>query len=173
MALVEKPIYTVSFTFVDETGSKANMEFYAPIATAIATVRSEADTLGTAIAALTGCALVGRSISVGAADTTVFGGGAGSRVENKGLFQFATAVPSYSRVQLPSIRPAFLTPEGRIQEDATEVAAFTAAVIAGAWSDNRGAAITALAKAYQRFRSTTRSWLPSKREPDIDTDPAT
>jgi hypothetical protein len=173
MALVEKQVASVSFSFVDETGSKATMEFYAPLATPLADLRTAADTLGAAIALLTGCALVGRSIAYGATDPTVFGGGAGSRVENKGLFVFATNAPSFTKVQLPGILPALLTPEGRVQEDNTNVASFVSAVLASPWSDNRGADITALSKAYQRFRTTTRAMLPSKREPDIDTSATT
>lgn len=167
MAMVQRPYAEVTYTFLDETGSKATTNFYAPAATPVADLITAADALRALLAALTGCIIVGQSITYGSVENAPTAAAAGSRVENKGLFVMGTAAGKFARFQVPGILQALLTPEGRIDEDLADPAAFLVAVAGAPWTDSNGSDLTTLSKAYQRFRSTTRNMLPSKREPDL------
>lgn len=169
MAMTNRPAGDVTWTLLDETGSRSPFSLSFPPNTPVADVRGAAATLRPLIAAITSCVIVAENINYGAFDPAVAAPSQGSRVENKGTFIFSTAVATLARFQLPGISAGALTVEGRIDEDDANVGAFVTAVAGGVWSDSRGADLIQLVRAYQKFRATTRRMLPSKREPDIDT----
>lgn len=167
MAIVTGPVATVTVNLIDETGSRSNVQLYAPFATVVADLVTALNTIIIDIQAASGCAVEGWSISYSAGENAILAPNAGSRVERKGLFMFNTAVATkYNRLSLPSILPSLLVDGGRIDEDNAVVSTFISNLIAGPWTDSNGNNITGLRSAYERFSSTTRVQLPSVRVPD-------
>lgn len=174
MAIVENDYYEVTLGFIDATGSKSSCSAYLPATLLIAAVRTRAAALATAIALATGCQLASRSITLGAVEVDPGAiGFPGSRVEQKVVLQFKTAKGKRTSLSIPAPIPGIITADGRAQEDAATLDAVVDELIAGGWCDTNGIDIVSLAQAYERFTSSTRAMLPSKRTPDADADAAT
>lgn len=173
MAIVVDPYLTVTLTFEDETGSRAPMRAHLPAATTLAAAQTRITALSTEIAGVSGCQLISWSISLGAQDNEPPTAQLDSRVERKGRLAFRTAAGKITSMSIPGFVRAGLTVDGRIQEDLGAVDEVVDEIVGGGWCDTNGSDIVSLAKAYERFRESTRPMLPSKRTPDADTDPAT
>jgi hypothetical protein len=170
MPFVERATASMTFTLVDETGSRGTVSFDIPQATNADAALTAASAVRGFIANITNCSIVSQAVTYSTFDTTPEPAGAGSRVENKGTFVFRTAAGKTARYQVPGIEPSMVLKSGRIQEDAVGVAAFIGAMIAtdAIFSDSNGSDLVSLKEAFQRFRTTTRKMLPSDRTPDAD-----
>jgi hypothetical protein len=168
MAFLHRPTATLTYTLVDETGSRATVAFDVPYATLAAAAIAAADALALLIRALTGCAVLSYSLTYSIVDNVPLAPDAGSRVERKGVFIFLTQDGKKVKYSIPGIISGVVLPSGRIDDDDVSVAAFTTAVVAAGaiFSDSNGVDITALDQAYEAYRRSTRRMLPSDRRPD-------
>ena len=169
MPRVNLPVASVSFEMVDGSGSRGSVSFNIPAATTIADALTAAADLRTLVTALTGCGVIGQSITYSAVETTPTGLAADySRIEKKGVFTFRTAAGKTVTYQVPGVLDAIILPDGRIDEDVAAVAAFITDLAAAPWCDSNGVDLTALSAAYERYRRTSRPMLPSKKTPDAN-----
>lgn len=170
MAWEERPTASLSYTLVDETGSRAQLSLDVPEGTAMDVAMTAAGALRPLIQAITDCAVVAYSLTYSATDDAPEAPQAGSRVERKGVFIFRVAGGKTARITVPGILQAVVLKSGRIDEDRPVVAAFTGALVAvdAIFSDSNGRDLRSLAKAYERYRSTTRAWMPRDTSPDAD-----
>lgn len=168
MPWIERPAASLTFTLVDETGSKGTFSLDVPESTLMDVAMTAAAALRPLIEAVTDCEVVSYSLTYSSRNTTPAAAGAGSRVERKGVFQFHTAAGKIATYQLPGIIDAAVLPDGRIDDDNLAIAAFTGAMVAidGIFCDSNGVDLAALAAAYERFNSTTKSQMPQSRRPD-------
>lgn len=168
MAWIERPAASLSYTLVDETGSKSTFSLDVPETTAADVALTAAATLRPLIEACTDCEVVGYNLTYSSRNTTPAAAGAGSRVERKGVFQFLTAAGKIATYQLPGIIDAAVLPDGRIDDDQVAVAALAGAIIAldAVFCDSNGVSLDSLAAAYERFNSTTKTQMPTSRRPD-------
>lgn len=168
MALVDLPLKG-SFTILDASGSTSEMEVGLQPATTLAVAR----TAMTALVAELNDASAGIVQSYNITATTIETEPAApetrSRVEKRGNLQFRTAAGKIARVTIPAINGAVVTEEGRLDEDAAELAPVIARLRAAPFSDSNGALMSTLVKAYESYKTSTRSQLPAKRTPDADT----
>lgn len=165
MAIVQRGALKVSFTYRDETMSLGKGEAYLPVATTLASAQTLAAALVEDIAAATDCVVLGYSITAGYVENAPAAAAAGSRVENKAVFQFRTAAGKISKFTLPGIKPALVNAAGGIISSATAAAAVIADITTSAWCDSNGSDLTNLYADYQRFSPT------SKRQLTTDTSP--
>jgi hypothetical protein len=168
--MAAQPAAEVTFTLLDETGSRASMSLSVPYATLAADAEAAADALNPLIQAVTGCAIIGQSVTYSKIETDAAAPAAGSRVERKGVFVLRAANAKTVSYSVPGVLDALIKSTGQIDEDEANAAALVAALVDGAnpWSDSNGGALTSLVKAYERYRRSTRAMLPSKKEPDPD-----
>lgn len=168
MAIQDRPTASLTYVLVDETGSRATLSFDVPWATLAAAAITGAGVMAPLIRAITGCTVLSHSIAYTSVDNAPIAADPGSRVERKGVFQFYTAVGKKARYQVPGIIDAIVLPTGRIDDDHLAVAAFTGAItgVGAIFSDSNGVDLTALDKAYERYRTSTRQMLPIDRRPD-------
>lgn len=170
MAFSERPTASLSFVMVDETGSRAGVQFDVPQTTPMDVAMAAAAALRPLIEAITDCAVVSYSLTYSATDDAPPPAAAGSRVERKGVFSFRTGAGKRATYQVPGITQSVVTAGGRIDEDRPAIAAFVGALTAvdAIFSDSNGVDLRSLASAYERYKSTTRRQLPSQRVPDSD-----
>lgn len=170
MPFIERPSAAMTFNLLDETGSRATVSFDIPVTTLADAALTGANAMRALLASITGCAVVSQAVTYSQFDTTPELPKAGSRVERKGVFVFRTAAGKTASYQVPGIEGNMVLKTGRVDEDSPEVAAFVNGIIvAGAiFSDSNGVDIVSLSKAYERYRRTTRTMLPSSRTPDAD-----
>lgn len=171
MAPTALPSANVTYTFIDETGSTATATFDLPGATTLADAQAAATALRTRLNDISDCQIVSDSITYTTVDRVAPAPAVGSRVERKGVFVFGTAAGKTSTYQVPGIKDAAVLKDGRIDEDETDVAAFILGMVTNPWSDSNGSDIITNLRQYERYRSTTRKMLPSKKNPDLDTTP--
>lgn len=173
MPFVERPSASMTFTLVDETGSRATVSFDIPVGTPADVALTGANVARGLLANITGCAVVSQAVTYSQFDTTPEQPAAGSRVEKKGVFTFRTAAGKTATYQVPGIESALVLKGGRIDEDAVAVAAFVTAITAvdAIYSDSNGSDLVSLKEAYERYRSSTRRMLPSDRAPDANITP--
>lgn len=157
---------TVTFTLVDETGSKSAAQLSIPAATTVADARTAADALTPLIQAVTGCSIEGYAINFSTTETAPAPAAANSRVERKGVLTFRTAAGKIATVSIPGIIDAIVLSSGRIDDDNADVAALVADLLAPPWSDSNGSDLAALVEAYEKFRTSTKGTLPRDRKPD-------
>lgn len=165
MAWSNRPAADLIFTGVDASGTTGKMMFSVPYATTAAAVIAAADLLRVDLAALTGMSITGYTLNYAKFDDAPPAPTAKSRVENKGTFIFRTSAGKFSRITIPAIVDAVVNDAGQILTTDAAVAAFVTAVTAvGAiFVDSNGADLTALDKAYQAFRRSTKGMLPSDK----------
>lgn len=170
MAWEERASASLSYTLIDETGSRAQLQLSVPQETAMDVAMQAAATLRPLIQAITDCSVVAYSLTYSATDDAPEAPRAGSRVERKGLFIFRVPGGQTARVAVPGILRDVVLKSGRVDEDRPVVAAFVGALTAldAIFSDSRGADLRSLSKAYERYRSTTRGWMPKDTDPDRD-----
>lgn len=168
MPWIERPSAALTYTLVDETGSKSNFSLDVPEATLADVALTAAAALRPLIEACTDCEVVGYALTYSSRNTTPAAAGAGSRVEKKGVFQFNTAAGKVATYQLPGIIDAAVLADGRIDDDNLAVAALAGALITvdSVFCDSNGVSLDSLAAAYERFSGTTKGQMPLSRRPD-------
>jgi hypothetical protein len=168
MAFVDRPTASLSYSLVDETGSKSQFSLDMPSDTLADVALTGAAALVPLVRAATGCTVLSYNVTYGARDVTPPAADAGSRVERKGTFQFLTAAGKIVTYNLPGIISAAVLPDGRIDDDHVAIAPLAGAIIAvdALFTDSNGVDLTALYAAYEKFARTTKGQLPSARRPD-------
>jgi hypothetical protein len=157
---------TVTFTFVDETGSTSTATYSLAAATSVADARTAAAGLLVQLKANSDCSVQGYAINFPTIDTAPEAPAAGSRVERKGNFAWRTAAGKMARTTIPGIKDAVVLGSGRIDEDNADVAAYAGALAAAPWTDSNGAGLDTLVESYETYRSTTKRQLPTDRRTD-------
>jgi hypothetical protein len=157
---------TVSFTFVDETGSTSVATYSLDPATTVADARTAAAGLLVQLKANSDCSVQGYSINFPTIDTAPEAPAAGSRVERKGNFTWRTSAGKIAKTTIPGIKDAVVLASGRIDEDQADVAAYAGALDGAPWTDSNGATLSTLIESYETFRSTTKRQLPTDRRVD-------
>jgi hypothetical protein len=157
---------SITFQFVDETGSVGTASYNIDPDTTVADARTAAAGLLVQLKANSDCEVNGYVITFPTIDTAPETPAAGSRVERKGNFTWRTAAGKTARTTIPGIKDAAVLASGRIDEDQADVAAYVGALDGTPWTDSNGSGLSALSEAYETFRSTTKRQLPSDRKPD-------
>lgn len=168
MPWTERPAASLTYTMIDETGSKSTLSLDVPEATLADVALTAAAALRPLLEACTDCEITGYALTYSSRNTTPAPAGAGSRVERKGVLQFHTAAGKIASYQLPGIIDGAVLPDGRIDDDHLAIAALTLAMtdVGAIFCDSNGVDIVALAAAYERYNSTTKSQMPLSRRPD-------
>lgn len=168
MPWIERPAASLTYTLVDETGSKATFSLDVPESTLMDVAMTAAATLRPLIEAITDCEVVAYALTYSSRNTTPAAATAGSRVERKGVFQFNTAAGKVATYQLPGIVGSAVLADGRIDDDNVAVSAFAGALIAvdAVFCDSNGVDLSSLAAAYERYNGTTKGQMPQSRRPD-------
>lgn len=165
MALVAQPVYTVTYTFKDETGSESSTSAYIRQGVIFNDVLVRASGLAAILAQLSNAALTGYTVSRTWVETQPVAQ-AGSRVERKGRYIW-TAQQNRSRMDIPSIAPNHVLQDGAIDRGiGTTTLLFETLMLtdfAGDFTDSRGVSLDALAAAYEAYQRTTRKRLPTRR----------
>lgn len=165
MAFQPKSI-KVSFQFRDASGSLGSTHGYRALTDTLAAIKTAADALATALLGASDCSLLSYSVAAAYANDAVLPAGGLSRVERKGVIQFATAAGFLSEMSIPGINATLINQAGGLISDAVNLVAVTDAVVNGGWTDNRGADLVRVEKDYETFRATT------KGSKTTDTNPA-
>lgn len=165
MAIVVGPTGKLTYDLLDETGYKGKTALHFPAATLIADVHTAAAALGDLMALITDCSILGYTVTYSARDTAPGEPIDGARVENKGVFVLNLANTLTSRLEVPGIKEAVLTPSGSIDVEADAVSDFLTAIITSPaiFRGIDASDIVSVRSAYQSFRRTTKPNLPSDR----------
>ena len=165
MALVNLPTAQLKFSFKDASGSIGHLLIHVPYATLAAVAITAADTIEAVIVALSGCATLGYTLTYGKVEDAPAVPAAGSRVEDKGVFQWLTADGRKTSFSIPGILNAVLNQDGSVNRANLDVIAMVAVVedVGAIFAGASGSDIVSLFGAYQRFSSTTKKQLPSNR----------
>jgi hypothetical protein len=165
MALTNLPTAQLKFALRDETGSVGHLLIHVPYATLAAVAVTAADAISAVIEAVTGCAFLGYSLTYAKNETTPADPADGSRVENKGVFQWRTADGRSTTFTVPGIDEAVLNVDGSIDRSNAEIIALVAVVedVGAIFAGASGSDIVSLLSAYQRFSGSTKKQLPSAR----------
>lgn len=163
MAIVAAPTATLSFSWKDASGSVGHTDVHVPDATLAAVALTAAEALGALLAAMSDAVLTGYKLTYNRVENAPGTPVAGSRVEEKGNFIWVTADGRSTRFSIPAIADSQLNTSGSVNRAALGAAALIAAVIDvdAIFAGASGSDITALSKAYQSFRSSTRNELPT------------
>lgn len=165
MAFSLVPAASLVYNMKDETGSQAKVIFHVPADTLASVALAGADTLAGLLANLTDCQILSYSLTYASEDPSPSTAGAGSRVEHKGRFLWELANGQQTKQEIPGIKPGVVAQDGAIDLTDTDVGLFKTAILAvdALFCGVDGADITALAGAYEAFKRSTRSQLPSRR----------
>jgi hypothetical protein len=165
MALVPDPVYTVTYTFLDETGSKATTQAYIRQGLLIQDVIARATALAAALGAVSNAQITGYTISRSWTEDAPTGPGAGSRVERKG--RTIWLADNYkTRIDIPSIAPAQILSDGALNRNSVQFLALRAVLLTdflGDFTDSRGVSLDALAAAYESYVRTTPKRQPTRK----------
>jgi hypothetical protein len=165
MALVPDPVYTVTYTFLDETGSKATTQAYVRQGLLIADVIARAQALAVALDAVSNAQITGYTISRSWVEDAPAGAAAGSRVERKG--RTIWLADNYkSRIDIPSVEPAIILSDGALNRNSVQFLALRAVLLTdfvGDFTDSRGVSLDALAAAYESYVRTTPRRQPTRK----------
>lgn len=157
MAITTLPAIPVIYTVEDVTGSKSRVQTYLPAATTLLDATTKAEATLALLRAVSGGAVTGYSITIGAVDPLAPAPAAGSRVEQKALFIFRTAAGKTAQVSIPAIKDSLVNSNGGITTANIDVAALVADLLGSGYCDSNGSDLAALVQDYEVFRSTTRS----------------
>lgn len=165
MALVNLPVGQLKIDYRDASGSQGSTIFHFPYDTLTSVVITAADILSAALNALSDAAIDGYSITYTKREDTPATPTAGSRVEEKGNFVFATDNGRTSRFSIPAIVDSVLNTSGSINKANALVIALVDAVVGGdlIFASADGSDLTALLQAYQSFRKSSKRQLPTDR----------
>jgi len=165
MALVPDPVYTVTYTFLDETGSKATTQAYIRQGVLFADVIVRAQALALALDAVSNAQITGYTISRSWTEDAPAGPGAGSRVERKGRTIWL-ADTYKTRIDIPSVEPAIILSDGALNRNSVQFLALRTVLLTdflGDFTDSRGVSLDALAAAYESYVRTTPKRQPTRK----------
>jgi hypothetical protein len=165
MALVADPVYTITYTFVDETGSKATTQAYVRQGLLIDDVIARANALALALDAMSNAQITGYTISRSWTENAPVGAAVNSRVERKGRTiwladQFKT------RIDIPSVEPLVILGDGALNRGSVQFQALQAVLLTdfvGDFTDSRGVSLDAVAAAYESYTRTTPKRQPTRK----------
>jgi hypothetical protein len=168
MAMTARPAADITVGLEDERGSKSSMNLNIDYATLAAVGIAGIDLLIPTIAAISGCAITGYSLSYSKFDPTPGAPAVDSRVEYVGQFQLLTSAGKIVTYSVPGFDPTLVDATGVIDEDQIAVAAFLTELLTvpGIWTDSNGQSLDQLIRAYQIGRKTGKRQAPKKRRPD-------
>jgi len=163
MAIVAAPTASLDFTWRDASGSIGHTLVHVPDGTLAAVALTAAEALGALLAAMSDCVLIGYKLTYNRVENAPAAPVAGSRVEEKGNFIWTTADGRSTRFSIPAIKDSLLNQSGSVNRSAVAAAALITAVedVGAIFAGASGSDITALFKAYQSFRSSTKNELPT------------
>lgn len=166
MAFISAPCGVLTINLEDESGTPGKTQLHFPTTALVADVKTAATNLIPILANITDCKIHGYSITYAVQETLPTNAIDGARVENKGVFIFTLANTLSSRMEVPGIKEAILTPEGAINVEDTAVVNFLAAIIddPAIFRGLDGSDIVTVSAAYQRFRRSTKAMLPTNRK---------
>lgn len=166
MAFVSEPVYTVTYTFADETGNKATTTAYIDQGLLFVDVLARAGALGALLNTATNGAMTGYTVSRSWVETNP-GIAAGSRVERKGRLIFVSETGTTTRMDIPAIRNSIVLSDGALDRSATSPIRLIESLILvdflGSFTDYRGADLTAISAAYEAYKGTSKARLPKRR----------
>jgi len=165
MALVNKPTATLKIEFRDASGSNSSTIIHVPFSTLAAAALAAGVALADTLPAISGCVVTGFSLTYDYVQDAPGSPTAGSRVEDKGVFQWICANGLTSTFTVPGIDDAVLLPDGRVDQTNAEIILMVAVVEAvdAIFSSISGSDIVSLSEAYQRFSRTSKRQAPPKR----------
>lgn len=165
MAFANKPAADLTYTFKDASGSIGKTVISIPFATSTTAALAASDVLRPLVDALSGCSIIGQSLTYSYADDAPAAPDAGSRVEDKGVFVWRLANARTARFEIPGIKDSTLNLSGSINRSDVGVAALVTAVTAvdAIFCGADGSDIRSLLEAYQRFRRSGKRQLPTDR----------
>jgi hypothetical protein len=165
MALVPDPVYTVTYTFQDETGSKATTQAYVRQGLVIDDVIFRANALAAALDAVSNAQITGYTISRSWTENAPTGAAINSRVERKGRTIWI-ADQYKTRIDIPSVEPLIILNDGALNRNSVQFLALRAVLLTdfvGDFTDSRGVSLDALAAAYESFVRTTPRRQPTRK----------
>jgi hypothetical protein len=165
MALIADPVYTITYSFLDVTGSKATTQAYVRQGLLIADVIARAQALALALNACSNGALTGYTISRSWKEDQTPSPAATSRVERKGRTIWL-ADQYESRIDIPSLEPAIINTDGSINRSSVQFLALGAVLLTdfvGDFTDSRGVSLDGVKAAYEAFTRSTKRRLPTRR----------
>ena len=165
MALVNKPTASLKISYLDASGSASTTLIHVPFDTLASVAVAAGEALAATLPALTGCVVTGFSLSYDFVEDAPGTPAAGSRVEDKGIFQWLCDNGLTSTFTIPGILDAVLLPDGRVDLTNADIAIMRAVVedVGAIFASISGADIVSLSAAYQRFSSTKKRQAPPKR----------
>lgn len=157
MAWATLPAMTVTFSYIDASGSPGKTVAHLPSTTTLADAETAAAGLVADLLATSDAQIIAYSVNWGVRNTTPAAPAAGSRVENKAKFTFRTAAGKTATLSVPAIKAAAVAASGGIISTNTDVAALVTGLTGGAWCDSNGSSLDALVSDEQVFKATTKN----------------
>lgn len=165
MALLAQPVYSITYSFKDETGSESSTTAYIRQGVVFADVLLRASALANVLGQLSTAALTGYTVARSWVESAP-NPGSGSRVERKGRYIWS-ALQNRTRMDVPSINPSQVLQDGAINRGVGTTSLLLEAVMLtdfiGDFTDSRGVSLDALVAAYEAYQRTTRKRLPVRR----------
>jgi hypothetical protein len=165
MALVADPVYTITYTFLDETGSKATTQAYVRQGLLINDVIARANALAAALDGMSSAQITGYTISRSWTENAPVGAAVNSRVERKGRTIWL-ADQYKTRIDIPSLETLVILGDGAINRNSVQFLALQAVLLTdfvGDFTDSRGVSLDAVAAAYEAFVRTTPKRQPTRK----------
>lgn len=165
MALVASPVYTITYTFRDQTGSVATTQAYIQQGVVFADVLARASTLAGLLDLASDATLTGYTVSRSWIEDAPAAPAAGSRVERKGRLIF-NANNFQTRMDVPAIASGLVLPDGALDRGATAIGAIEVLMLvdfAGQFTDSRAVSLDSLRAAYEAYTRSTKRRLPTRR----------
>jgi len=165
MALVNTPTASLKISYRDASGSNGSTTIHVPFATLAAVALAAGEALAATLPALTGCVVTGFSLSYDFVEDAPGTPTAGSRVEDKGVFQWLCANGLHSTFTIPGIKDSVLQADGRVDLTNAAIIAMRAVVedVGAIFAGISGSDIVTLSEAYQRFNRTSKRQSPPHR----------
>lgn len=166
MAWIAEPVYQITVSFKDETGSRAVTSAYVRQGVIFSDVLIRAQSFANTLKAVSNAAVVSYTVSRSWAETEV-APAAGSRVERKGRLVWGAGAYR-TRMDVPSVNPSLVLQDGALNRglDSPTMVALETLVLtdfAGDFTDSRGTSIDALVAAYEAYQRSSQNRLPARR----------
>lgn len=158
MALVNKPTASLKFNWKDESGSHGSTQVHVPFATSASAALAAGNAIAATLPAISGCAIQSFDLTYAFTEDAPATPAAGSRVENKGQFNWLCVNGLQTGFSIPGIVDAVLLPDGRVDLTNADIVIMRAVVedVGAIFASLSGSDIVSLASAYQRFKGTTK-----------------
>ncbi len=158
MALVNKPTAALKYTWRDASGSIGHTLIHVPFATSTTLALAAGNAIAATLPAISGCVVLSFDLTYAYVQDAPGDPASGSRVEDKGVFNWLCANGLQSGFSIPGIIDAVLLPDGRIDQANTDIVALVTVVedVGALFCSISGSDIVSLASAYQRFSRTSK-----------------